>query len=72
MARSYIRRKINGACRDCGRSWLPTRMIQFWVNGMLYRVCRECERAYPPPRAVPIGDQAAEVYRRQRDCQGRR
>jgi hypothetical protein len=40
------RRKVNGRCEDCGRSWLPTRVIRFWSSYMAYRVCRECEQPY--------------------------
>lgn len=48
MSQTYTRRryKIGGRCQDCGRDWVPTSIIVFWVNGMQYRVCGECVRAY--------------------------
>lgn len=47
--RNFIRRAIFGRCQDCGRNWVPTRIIRFWVDGMRYRVCRDCEREYFKP-----------------------
>lgn len=63
MAKPYIRRRTGVRCQDCGRDWIPTRTIQFWLNGMLYRVCRGCEAAYRD-RSCPLSDQAAEAYQR--------
>ena len=46
--------EINGRCQDCGRDYVPTRVITFWVNGMPYRVCREHEQVYRRVMCWPV------------------
>lgn len=39
------RYRMGRTCQDCGRGWLPTTLIRWWIGGT-YWVCSDCIEPY--------------------------